>query len=476
MTAPIATGSIPPEAGIPEISRRDVQSRLAGVGNLGGKNISPAQKEKKLRESCEGFESIFIQKMWEEMRKTLPKSTLLHGREEQFWQGMYDQELAKKMTSAGGIGLADMMYAQLSQNIASASRVTASGAAGTGQSAFAPEAAPMLPPCPPGAEQGKTEGSPGGDTRREAGTFSAASVYEKVAPAKGPAESENRAAVLTEADPAQVHRAQQVVAAAPQAERRKVVRSTNITGNRKSSLDLSRMAQFEAGTKLGPNTVRPSLQQVMGTPQTPRTFGTQLAARNQDSAGMNGLSIPPLTAEASVFAVSSTDRPTAVGAAGRPDAPSQGVEAPAADAVVPQQKAHYTANVPSGSISDKQGLARMRTVEAAGSHSVAGAGIAAYHAQQAAAGQAGAAPGSGTRLQSPLAARAGQDAVQAPAPTTAASSAAQGPDQTGLRSAQAVAEPAPLAGGQIRVRKGNGAERPSVSGIPPLTAQETRPR
>ena len=111
MTSPLTTGLVPHEASGAEVSRREFQSRLAGVGNLNGKKMTEADKEKKLREACEGFESIFIQKMWQEMRNTLPKTNMLQGREEQYWQSMYDQELAKSMTAAGGIGLADMMYA-----------------------------------------------------------------------------------------------------------------------------------------------------------------------------------------------------------------------------------------------------------------------------------------------------------------------------------------------------------------------------
>ena len=139
----------------------DMQDRARQIGNLAGPGgRAPVDKEKKLREACEGFESIFIQKMWEEMRKTLPKSTLLHGKEEQFWQGMYDQELAKKMTSAGGIGLADMMYAQLSRGLVSASRATATDASGMGQRAFTPEAAPMLTRA--NTAEGESEGNGSG--------------------------------------------------------------------------------------------------------------------------------------------------------------------------------------------------------------------------------------------------------------------------------------------------------------------------
>ena len=125
MTAPLnaVPAAIPPESARNEGSRRELQAKLAGLGDLGGKKISPEAKAKKLREACEGFESVFIQKMWQEMRNTLPKNGLLHGRDEQYWQDMYDQELSKSMTSAGGIGLADMMYEQLSRNLVGSRRV-----------------------------------------------------------------------------------------------------------------------------------------------------------------------------------------------------------------------------------------------------------------------------------------------------------------------------------------------------------------
>ncbi len=84
---------------------------------------STSEKEK-LRESCEGFESIFIQKMWEQMRKNVSKEGYLHSKDEETYQSMFDVELAKKMTSAGGIGLADMLYEQLSQKLENTGRTT----------------------------------------------------------------------------------------------------------------------------------------------------------------------------------------------------------------------------------------------------------------------------------------------------------------------------------------------------------------
>ncbi|MBQ9536832.1 MAG: rod-binding protein [Desulfovibrionaceae bacterium] len=118
---------------------QDFQQQLL---SLKTKGLSPEEKEKKLRAACEGFESIFIQKMWKEMRNTVHQSTLLHGKEEQFWQDMYDQELAKKMTSAGGIGLANMMYEQLSSHLTSASKSTANTL--SPERHFVPSAAPLL--------------------------------------------------------------------------------------------------------------------------------------------------------------------------------------------------------------------------------------------------------------------------------------------------------------------------------------------
>ncbi|MDR2075427.1 MAG: rod-binding protein [Desulfovibrio sp.] len=98
-------------------------------------------ERKKLREACEGFESIFIQKLWEQMRKTVPKEGYLHSKDEETYQSLFDVELAKKMASAGGIGLADMLYGQLSQQLDRTARATASGARGNLQELMRPAAA-----------------------------------------------------------------------------------------------------------------------------------------------------------------------------------------------------------------------------------------------------------------------------------------------------------------------------------------------
>lgn len=98
-----------------------IQKRL-DMDSLRERLSGGPDKEAKLREACEGFESVFIQKMWEQMRKNVEKSGYLHSRDEHMYQGMYDAEFSKKMTKAGGIGLADMLYEQLSQRLGESSR------------------------------------------------------------------------------------------------------------------------------------------------------------------------------------------------------------------------------------------------------------------------------------------------------------------------------------------------------------------
>ncbi len=115
---------------------------------------APKDKNAKLREACEGFESVFIQKMWEQMQATVPQDGYLHSKEEKHWQGMYNQELGKKMAASGGIGLADMMMEQLGKNLHDASRTTASS--GLNRREPMPiEPAPLMPPVAAASEANK---------------------------------------------------------------------------------------------------------------------------------------------------------------------------------------------------------------------------------------------------------------------------------------------------------------------------------
>lgn len=108
-------------------TRSDLIRRKQDVDALKKRLGDQSSKQEKLRESCEGFEAIFLQKMWEQMRKTVPKEGYLHSKDEEMYQSLFDIELCKKMASAGGIGLADMLYTQLAQQLEDTGRTTTPG-------------------------------------------------------------------------------------------------------------------------------------------------------------------------------------------------------------------------------------------------------------------------------------------------------------------------------------------------------------
>lgn len=86
------------------------------------------QDERKLKEAAQDFEAIFIGKLWEQMRNTVPKEGYLHSRQEDFYLSMFDHELSRKLAGAGGIGLGDMLYEQLKTQLVQKSQAASPGA------------------------------------------------------------------------------------------------------------------------------------------------------------------------------------------------------------------------------------------------------------------------------------------------------------------------------------------------------------
>jgi len=113
-------------------------------------------EEKKLREACEGFESVFITQLLKEMRKTVPKDGLLHSSTEDQYVSMFDEELSKTLAKQGGMGLADFMQNQLA---ARAARPDASGAL-AGLRGSASQTLPGRPAGPGKDAQGLTRLGP----------------------------------------------------------------------------------------------------------------------------------------------------------------------------------------------------------------------------------------------------------------------------------------------------------------------------
>jgi Rod binding domain-containing protein len=80
----------------------------------GGKTGRP----RKLKEAVEEFESLFIYYILKRMRATIPKDGYPGSRRQQeIYDSMLDQELARHLAAGGGIGLSRLLFRQLSENM-----------------------------------------------------------------------------------------------------------------------------------------------------------------------------------------------------------------------------------------------------------------------------------------------------------------------------------------------------------------------
>jgi len=77
---------------------------------------SSNQNGTQLKEACSEMESFFIYHLFKEMRATIPKSGFISGgMAEEIYTSMLDSQLAKELSSKGGIGLSSLLYNQLSR-------------------------------------------------------------------------------------------------------------------------------------------------------------------------------------------------------------------------------------------------------------------------------------------------------------------------------------------------------------------------
>jgi len=73
--------------------------------------------KQKLREACNEFESIMLQILYSQMKATVPESDFIEKSSARgIFEDMLDEELMKR-GSMRGVGIADMMYKQLSARL-----------------------------------------------------------------------------------------------------------------------------------------------------------------------------------------------------------------------------------------------------------------------------------------------------------------------------------------------------------------------
>ena len=81
------------------------------------KSVNPSQAghtDPKLKDACREMESLFLNYLLKELRKTINKSGFISGgKAEEIFTSMLDAELSKKMSDAGGIGLSSLLFRQL---------------------------------------------------------------------------------------------------------------------------------------------------------------------------------------------------------------------------------------------------------------------------------------------------------------------------------------------------------------------------
>ena len=87
--------------------------KVENAAGNGKSTATQAQKEaslQKLVKASRDFESIFLGYMLKAMRDTVPKGELLdNSQEHDIFISMHDDEIAKNLSQAGGIGLGKMM-------------------------------------------------------------------------------------------------------------------------------------------------------------------------------------------------------------------------------------------------------------------------------------------------------------------------------------------------------------------------------
>ena len=66
-----------------------------------------------IRDAAEQFEALFVQQILKQMRSASPDDSLFGGSGMEMAHEMFDTEVAKRMSQAGGLGLADMLVRQL---------------------------------------------------------------------------------------------------------------------------------------------------------------------------------------------------------------------------------------------------------------------------------------------------------------------------------------------------------------------------
>ena len=107
------------QATLDELQRKANAADMTEAASSVPKHKEADVEAQKLREACEGFEAMFLSMMYKQMRATVPETDLFGKKSNaiKIFEDMRDTELMNAAAKSGGIGLADMMYKQLSPTV-----------------------------------------------------------------------------------------------------------------------------------------------------------------------------------------------------------------------------------------------------------------------------------------------------------------------------------------------------------------------
>ena len=81
----------------------------------------PMVEDKELMDACKEFEAYFIKQLLSEMKKTVneadEESLFAKSNSQKIFEDMLDDEYAKNISKGQGIGIAKMLYQQMSRKI-----------------------------------------------------------------------------------------------------------------------------------------------------------------------------------------------------------------------------------------------------------------------------------------------------------------------------------------------------------------------
>ena len=93
--------------------------RLAGQMNQIKQQAKDPGKDQALKEACAGFEAIFMDKLLQSMRNTLPGNALFNESNAlDIFQSMHDRHLSEQLSqSHGGMGIKAFLYNELKKSL-----------------------------------------------------------------------------------------------------------------------------------------------------------------------------------------------------------------------------------------------------------------------------------------------------------------------------------------------------------------------